>query len=94
MLELVAQRCSNKEIAARLVISEYTVKNHLRNILSKLHLRSRAEFTTFFDGLELVEPGIVYLPEWHPEEIESRATKKLANDPAFVGHLCGLGRKP
>jgi hypothetical protein len=59
-----------------------------------LHLRSRAEFTSFFEGLELVEPGIVYLPEWHPEEIESRATRKLANDPAFVGHLCGLGRKP
>ena len=59
-----------------------------------LTLRSRAEFTSFFEGLELVEPGIVYLPEWHPEEIESKATKKLANDPAFVGHLCGLGRKP
>jgi O-methyltransferase involved in polyketide biosynthesis len=59
-----------------------------------LHLRSRAEFTTFFEGLELVEPGIVYLPEWHPEEIESKATRKVANDPAFVGHICGLGRKP
>jgi O-methyltransferase involved in polyketide biosynthesis len=59
-----------------------------------IHLRTRAEFTAFFDGLELVEPGIVFLPEWHPEEMESKATKKLANDPAFVGHLCGLGRKP
>jgi DNA-binding NarL/FixJ family response regulator len=43
VLELVAQRYTNKEIAQRLVISEYTVKNHLSNILSKLHLRSRAE---------------------------------------------------
>jgi DNA-binding NarL/FixJ family response regulator len=43
VLELVAQRCTNKEIAQRLVLSEYTVKNHLSNILSKLHLRSRAE---------------------------------------------------
>ncbi len=43
VLELVAQRCTNKEIAKHLVISEYTVKNHLSNILSKLHLRSRAE---------------------------------------------------
>jgi DNA-binding NarL/FixJ family response regulator len=43
VLELVADRLSNKEIATRLVISEHTVKNHLKNILSKLHLRSRRQ---------------------------------------------------
>jgi DNA-binding NarL/FixJ family response regulator len=43
VLALVAERCTNKEIAQQLMISEYTVKNHLSNILSKLHLRSRAE---------------------------------------------------
>ncbi|HEY1296245.1 MAG TPA: response regulator transcription factor [Chloroflexota bacterium] len=43
VLELVANRLSNKEIATRLVISEHTVKNHLKNILGKLHLRSRRE---------------------------------------------------
>ena len=43
VLELVADRLSNKEIAGRLVLSEHTVKNHLKNILAKLHLRSRRE---------------------------------------------------
>src|SRR5216683_2309638 len=43
VLELVSDRLSNKEIAARLVISEHTVKNHLKNILSKLHLHSRRQ---------------------------------------------------
>ncbi|GEC04176.1 hypothetical protein SSP24_18310 [Streptomyces spinoverrucosus] len=32
-----------------------------------LALRSRDEFAGFFDGLELVEPGVVVVPEWHPE---------------------------
>ncbi|NWJ97842.1 MAG: response regulator transcription factor [Chloroflexi bacterium] len=41
VLELVAQHFTNKEIALRLNLSEYTVKNHLRNILAKLHQTSR-----------------------------------------------------
>ncbi|WP_230885646.1 SAM-dependent methyltransferase [Streptomyces spinoverrucosus] len=32
-----------------------------------LALRSRGEFARFFDGLELVEPGVVVVPEWRPE---------------------------
>src|SRR5919199_1733669 len=43
VLQLVAARLQNKQIAERLVISEHTVKNHLKNILSKLHLRSRRQ---------------------------------------------------
>jgi SAM-dependent methyltransferase len=30
-------------------------------------VRSRPEFARFFDGLELVEPGIVPMPEWRPD---------------------------
>jgi SAM-dependent methyltransferase len=30
-------------------------------------MRSRAEITGFFDGLELVDPGVVFLPEWRPD---------------------------
>jgi two-component system NarL family response regulator len=43
VLRLVARGMSNKAIAGELVIAENTVKNHVRNILEKLHLRSRTE---------------------------------------------------
>jgi two-component system NarL family response regulator len=42
-LKLVAQGLTNREIGEELSISENTVKNHVRNILEKLHLHSRME---------------------------------------------------
>ncbi|GAB4575424.1 MAG: response regulator transcription factor [Anaerolineae bacterium] len=43
VLRLVAQGRSNREIADDLVISEATVRTHMSNILSKLHLASRTQ---------------------------------------------------
>lgn len=43
VLKLVAQGLTNPEIAERLVISEWTVRTHLRNILGKLHLANRTQ---------------------------------------------------
>ena len=43
VLEHVALGASNKEIAASLFISGNTVSYHMKNILSKLHLRNRAQ---------------------------------------------------
>jgi trans-aconitate methyltransferase len=31
------------------------------------HYRTRAQFETFFDGLELIEPGVVHMWDWRPE---------------------------
>jgi len=47
VLKLVAQGMSNREIASELYISENTVKNHVRNILEKLHLHSRMEAVVY-----------------------------------------------
>jgi two-component system NarL family response regulator len=47
VLKLVAQGMSNREIAGELYISENTVKNHVRNILEKLHLHSRMEAVVY-----------------------------------------------
>lgn len=47
VLEHVARGRSNKEIAAALAIAENTAKNHLKNILEKLHLENRVQAATF-----------------------------------------------
>lgn len=43
VLKLVAQGCTNQEIADQLVISERTVGNHIGAILGKLHLANRTQ---------------------------------------------------
>jgi DNA-binding NarL/FixJ family response regulator len=43
VLALVAKGLSNKEVGARLHISEATVARHLVNVFDKLHVRCRTE---------------------------------------------------
>lgn len=47
VLQLISQGLGNKEIGEKLFISESTVKNHLRNILDKLHLQNRMQLIAF-----------------------------------------------
>jgi len=49
------------------------------------HLRSPGQFARFFEGLELVEPGVVPVPHWRPDP----------DAPAVeIYSYCGVGRKP
>jgi hypothetical protein len=57
--------------------------------LGRGQLRSREEIARFFDGLELVEPGLVHLPDWHPDEPVSRPL-----DISGLLYLGALARKP
>ena len=55
VLRLVARGMNNRDIAKELYISENTVKNHIRNILEKLHLHSRMEAVVYAVREKLLE---------------------------------------
>ena len=61
----------------------------LRHALGRGQTRSREQITRFFDGLDLVDPGVVFLPEWRPEEPVSQPL-----DPGGKLMLVGVARKP
>jgi hypothetical protein len=56
---------------------------------AQLVTRSPAEITAFFDGFELVDPGLVYLARWRPEP----GTPESGSQEPLVSHLAGVGRK-
>jgi S-adenosyl methyltransferase len=49
--------------------------------------RSREEITRFFDGFTLVDPGLVWLPEWRPGDPED-----VPDEPAKYWFLAGVGQ--
>ncbi|BAS27254.1 response regulator [Limnochorda pilosa] len=57
VLELVSQGATNQQIADELHISENTVRNHLRNVLSKLHMNNRTQAAAYALRQGWIGPG-------------------------------------
>jgi hypothetical protein len=53
------------------------------------YLRTHEEITSFFDGLELLEPGVVSTSHWRPDVLLSDG-----KPPPAVNAYCGVARKP
>jgi len=56
---------------------------------TRMHVRSRVEVLALVRGLELVEPGLVWTPEWHPEPGE-----RLPDRPSDSYYYALVARKP
>ncbi len=55
-----------------------------------LNERSHSEIARFFEGLEMVEPGLVWLPQWRPEPTDPQ---DFVSHPPESAALAGVGRK-
>jgi hypothetical protein len=53
---------------------------------AEMRLRTRDEIVRFFDGLDLVEPGVVSCSRWRPAPADIGTIKE-------VTHFCGVARK-
>ncbi|WP_214321358.1 SAM-dependent methyltransferase [Nonomuraea sediminis] len=61
-----------------------------RSTTSPLALRSRGRIAQLLSGFDLVDPGLVWLPEWHPDDT---TTVDFGPDTRTSGLLCAVGRK-
>lgn len=52
-----------------------------------LHTRTRAEVAALLDGFELVDPGVVYLPEWRPD-----SPHDVGDHPELSSSYAAVGR--
>jgi tRNA A58 N-methylase Trm61 len=60
---------------------------YTRSVTTGSRIRSRAEILRFFDGFDLVDPGLVYMPQWRPESPDD-----VPADPSQLWALVGVGR--
>jgi hypothetical protein len=60
-----------------------------RSASSDIHMRTRADIMRLLDGFELLDPGLVYIPQWRPD-----SPADVPADPSKFWVLVGVARKP
>jgi S-adenosyl methyltransferase len=60
-----------------------------RRTPTPMSMRSRPVVTGLFEGFDLVDPGVVFLPLWRPESLED-----VDEHPERYTGLAAVGRKP
>jgi hypothetical protein len=81
---VLCQACSE----AKPELASATMKAYEGRVAARSALRSRADIRRFFDGFDLIEPGLVYLPEWRPDSPDD-----VPEDPEKFWGLVGVARR-
>jgi hypothetical protein len=58
------------------------------SVTTEIHMRPRADILRFFDGFDLVDPGLVFIPQWRPDSLAD-----IPAEPGKFWALVGAGRK-
>jgi hypothetical protein len=67
-----------------------TLQGQMRASLGRAQFRTHAQIMKLFDGLELVEPGLVLVPDWRP----GPGTPGVRDHPVLQMACAGVARKP
>jgi SAM-dependent methyltransferase len=70
-------------------VAQAIEKLYTRSVTTGSRIRSRAEIQRFFDGFDLVDPGLVYIPQWRPD-----SPGDVPADPSRLWALVGVGQTP
>ena len=73
---------------ARPTVAQAAEKVYNRSVTTNIQMRSRADVLRLFDGFDLVDPGLVYIPQWRPDSPED-----VPEDPSKFWVLVGVGRR-
>ncbi|HEY5361186.1 MAG TPA: SAM-dependent methyltransferase [Streptosporangiaceae bacterium] len=73
----------------RPVVAQAAQKAYNRSVTTQARVRSRADILRFFDGFDLVDPGLVSIPLWRPD-----SPADVPSDPSQFWCLGGVARKP
>jgi SAM-dependent methyltransferase len=75
--------------ASRPAVAQAAEKVYNGSVSAQARMRSGEEILRFFDGFELVDPGLVYVPQWRPDP-----GTEVSGDPGKFWVLAGAGRRP
>ena len=73
---------------SRPVVAQAAEKVYNHSVSAQARMRSRADILRFFDGFDLVDPGLVHIPRWRPDP-----PAEVTGDAARFWVLAGVARK-